>query len=181
MSEPPPAPELIALLQKAKAGDKGAFGAVYTQYFLPVFRYILRRVRDTKEAEDMAQTVFLKVYTSPAAFQNRERSPLAYFFTVARHLIIDQWRRNHRVEPMADDSEQEDFASMQEKVETTMTIEQGLQTLPEDQRRVLAMKFLDGYETRAIAVKLNKSEETVRQIQCRGLRKLREYLNHYGK
>ena len=84
------------LMRLAKDGDSEAFGLLYSKYFVPVFRYIYLRLKNKEEAEDLAQTVFLRVYKSLTRFRDQGKEPLAYFFTIARNAIIDYWRKKKR-------------------------------------------------------------------------------------
>ena len=77
------------LMELAKGGDSEAFGHIYHLYLTPVYRFIYFRLRNKEEAEDLTQTVFLKVYQSIHAFQVKNQSPLAYFLTIARNTVID--------------------------------------------------------------------------------------------
>lgn len=177
MADAPPNAELIPLMQRAKQGDKQAFEQLYHYYFIPVFRYIRRRVPQTQDAEDLAQAVFLKVYTSRTAFTDQNISPLAYFFTVARSLVADHWKKNNKGEVSADEIEIPDNeTSMEQKVAQQISVEQALDTLSKEQQQVLKLKFFEGCDTREIALKLQKTEMNIRQIQCRALRQLRARL-----
>ena len=177
MVDSPTQAEAISLMQRAKAGDKQAFEKLYHYYFLPVFRYTLRRVQSKKDAEDVTQSVFLKVYVSHTPFQNQSISPLAYFFTVARSVIADHWRKNGRVAVVEEEiNNEEDMRTVHQKVEQQLSMEQAMHQLPEEQQQVLKLKFFEGQETREIAAKLQKTEMAIRQIQCRALKKLREFL-----
>lgn len=169
--------ELIALMIRAKAGDKQAYEAVYRQFFLPVYRYTLRRVKDQPEAEDITQTVFLKVYISTTTFSDKAVSPLAYFFAAARSVIADHWKKAKRGEVLVEEMPEDiSMEKISHQVEQQLTVEQALGQLDDEPRRVLTLKFFDGHSTEKIARTLQKTPEAIRQIQCRALRKLRASL-----
>lgn len=170
------------LIEKAKDGDKEAFGQLYKEYYLPVFRYIYLRVNDKKETEDLTQTVFLKVYKAIGRFQNVDADPLAYFFTVARNTVIDYYRgkkdlsleENEQAYEIADsknDPEEEFFKS-----EIHDKIISAIKSLPEDQKEVLILKFINDIPNIEIARLMNKNEPAIRQIQHRALKALKEKL-----
>ena len=81
------------LMQLAKNGDTEAFGQLYELYFKPVYRYIYLRTKSKEEAEDLSQVVFIKIFKSIGGFQEQNKQPLAYFFTIARNTVIDHWRK----------------------------------------------------------------------------------------
>lgn len=179
MGDFPTTDALIQLMIKAKAGDKNAFEALYTHCFLPVYRYIIRRVHHKTDAEDLAQAVFLNVYSSATPFQNNNTTPLAYLFTIARHKIIDFWKKTNQAITVplgGDESEEKIVEETAEAVEKQVIIKAALKILPDEQRLVLENKFFAGLTTTEIAHQLQKSEMAVRQIQCRALRTLRAEL-----
>ncbi len=171
---------LVELMTKAKAGDKEAFSALYHHSFVPVYRYLFKRVHEPSVAEDLAQSVFVKVYTSTTAFTAKASSPLAYLFTVAKHALIDYWKKQNRTTTLALESdEMMEKIAIDSRVETNnrLAVFSALNTLPSEQKQVLELKFWQGLGTHEIAVKLNKTEMAIRQIQCRALRALRAQLS----
>lgn len=169
------------LMILAKHGDSEAYGAVYNDFFTPVFRYIYRRTGEQELAEDLTQTVFLKAFKSIEKFSNKGVSPLAYFFTVARNTVIDFLKKKNDVL-----IPHEEFSGLQvaaperdcpsrkmQQNETKKDIETALESLNIEQREVLTLRFINGFKNSEIATIVQKSEDTVRQLQCRGLKKLR--------
>lgn len=173
------------LMRLAKSGDKEAYGLLYELYFTPVFRYVYIRVRNKEEANDLAQTVFLKVFTALPNFKEQNKSPLAYLFTVARNAVIDFWRTKKGVkvddfkaivERTADDGDSPHISY--ERNENQELIHRALQELTDIQREVITLKFLSDLPNKEIAELLGKTEEAVRQIQCRALRSLKTILKN---
>jgi RNA polymerase sigma-70 factor, ECF subfamily len=172
----------LLLMRKAKEGDKEAFSCLYRAYFSQVFRYIYFRLQNKAAAEDLTQTVFLKVYERISAYRDKNRPPLAYFFTVAKNKVIDFWRKNKevkledmegflaRIPDTAAGAEEILFRTGAEKV-----LSRALEILPEEQREVIIFKFINELSNREISEVLNKTEEAVRQLQCRGIKNLRGY------
>lgn len=169
---------LIERLTAAKAGDKAAFADVYTSLFVPVYRYILRRVGNRSDAEDLAQTVFVRLYTSASPFTAEGKSPLNYLFTIARNLLVDHWKKYSSSPSQSLDAEMMEAGgdAHSHKLEDELTIAAALEKLAGDERVVVQEKFFNGLSTAEIAARLGKSEAAVRQIQCRALRALRALL-----
>ncbi len=172
------------LMQLAKNGDVEAFGHLYELYFAPVFRYIYFRVKNKSETEDLVQDVFLKVYKSISVFQEKDKSPLAYFFTVARNTIIDYWRKKRNVsslEKIANKISVDEKTPQEliERNEATATIYQAIEKLTEEQQEVVILKFIGELSNQEIANLLGKTEEAVRQLQCRALKALRKHLKDF--
>lgn len=173
------------LVLRAKAGDSGAFEELYTLFYTPVFRYIFLRTKNKEEAEDLAQTVFLKTYKSISRFESGNSAPLAYFFTVARNTIIDHWRKQGRV--VYDDEiiskKAEELA--EEKSDTRSReakeiIAQAMEALTDDQKEIITYRFIHDLETKEICEITGKKEEAVRQLQSRGLKAMRDYLKKHN-
>jgi RNA polymerase sigma-70 factor, ECF subfamily len=176
------------LMEKAKTGDNTAFGLIYKAYFSPIFRYIFFRVRNQAVAEDITQAVFLKVLEKLPSYQDKNRSPLAFFYTVARNKIIDFWRQNNREANMAEnDGDLSDISDSSDSAEELLTkagagelISQALETIPQEQREVVILKFINELSYEEIAALLHKKETAVRQLQCRGIKSLRKYFEKKG-
>lgn len=176
-------------MQKAKEGDREAFSNLYELYFTPIFRYIYFRTRNRREAEDLTQTIFLKVYRSLPRFQEKGVPPLAYFFAIAKNTLIDFWKK--RKDLILDDSREatlpaaaaeEHPEKLVEKMEAAQVVHRALPLLTAEQQEVLVLRFINDVATAEIAGMLGKSEEAVRQLQCRALKKLRSILkDSYGK
>ncbi len=173
------------LILRAKKGDKNAFEELYKLFYTPVFRYIFLRTKNKDEAEDLAQTVFLKVYKSISRFESGNSAPLAYFFTVARNTIIDHWRKQGRV--IYDDEliSKKSDELIDEKSDTSTReakeiISQAMESLTDDQREVITYRFIHELETKEICELTGKKEEAVRQLQSRGLKAMREYLKTHN-
>jgi RNA polymerase sigma-70 factor (ECF subfamily) len=174
-------PDPKELIRLAKAGDQEAFGKLYELYYTPVYRYIYLRTKSKSSAEDLTQTVFLKVYNSLAQMKVMSVSPLAYFFTVARNTIIDHWRKEGHGMVYSDEllmSEETDLPDTSERAEAREArelIESALGILTEDQQEVIKLKFLSDLSNKDISIMLDKSEEAIRQLQSRALKLLRGY------
>lgn len=174
----------VALMRQAKGGDREAFGELYKMYFTPVYRFIYFKVGTKEVAEDITQTVFLRIYEARDRFEERTRSSLlAYFFAIARNAVIDHWRKKKDAlleETFLDPSLVKDnAASPLEETEQRLTAQrmQGvLCKLTSDQQEVIALKFMQEFSNQEIAVFLGKSKEAVRQLQCRALKALRTSL-----
>lgn len=178
-----PAIDPKELIHQAKNGDADAYGKLYEQYYVPVFRYVYFQVRNREEAEDLAQTVFFKVYRSLADFQEKA-SPLGYFFTVARNAVIDHWRKKKEI--TLEDT-QEVFINIPsnernpreaaEDKESSEKIHRAMEHLTPIQKEVITLKFLNELSNREIAGLLGKTEEAIRQLQFRALKVLRAHFN----
>lgn len=177
--------DFMELVERAQRGDGSAFGKIYQSFFTPVFRYVYLRVKSRAQAEDLAQTVFLKAFQSLANFKERGRPILAYLFTIARNSIIDHWRKEQRID---NEDPEETFKkipdleiSLAEKLDHKSTIalvKHAMERLTPDQKEIVNLKFIAELSNKEISKIMGKSEEAVRQLQCRALKALRQNLKN---
>lgn len=173
----------IELMRRAKAGDTAAFGDLYQMYLTPIYRYVFVRVREKTLAEDIAQTVFLKVFEARERFEDTGTPPLAYFLTVARNTLIDHFRKKKDVLGADDDFDFENISGADPTpLETSMLREdterlhKALRFISSDQREAITLRYLNNLSNEEIASYMGKTEENVRQLQSRGLRALRTHM-----
>jgi len=84
------------LLVRYEKGDKPAFEELFRRYRQPLFRFILRFLRDEHASQDALQDLFLRVIRDPSRFKARSRFS-TWLHAVARNLCIDLLRKKkHR-------------------------------------------------------------------------------------
>lgn len=170
------------LMDAAKNGDAAAFGRLFEKYQIPVFRYFYSRLRDRDRAEDFTQNVFLKVYRNSEKIDWGD-NPLKYFFTAARNILIDHWRKKQEI--LLDDEEKvwqtlsdtrPTPIDLVEQAEISEILRQALAGLEEEDAEIVALKYFAGLPAKIIAEIFGLTEATVRQRQCRALKALRKFL-----
>lgn len=177
--------ELQQLMQRAKAGDDQAFALLYENFYTPIFRYVLHKISDRDEAEDLTQTVFMKAFAARSNFADKHQSPIAYFYTIARNLVTDTYRKKDRQPVLVDSAKDEDFwdripdeeldpLAKTVRDERHLATKSLLDVLKPEHRQIIEMKFLQDLSNTEIAAKTGKTEANIRQIQVRSLRKLKE-------
>ena len=80
--------DLRSLILAAKKGDTEAFGVVYETLFSPLYRYVFSRSRDKELTNDICQQAFLRFFQALPGYEP-DKSPLAYLFTIAKHVLIN--------------------------------------------------------------------------------------------
>jgi len=172
--------DLHALVRRVQNGDLRAFDELYTRFLTPIYRYVYFRVKRKEDAEDIAQTVFLKAYQSLSRFEDKGVSPLAYFYSIARNAVIDHWRKKGEilfgdmgdgVFDIPDSSGSE--RRILEKMWADEIVQEGMGVLTPLEAEALTLKFMHDMPNQEIASLLGKSEEAIRQLQSRGIRKMR--------
>lgn len=176
-------PDLISVVKKAKAGDKSAFEELYNEYFAPLNRYILIRVGDPSEAEDLTQLVFIKFYKNLVNWQDKGYQPSAYLFTIARSVIADYYRSRGRkgskltnseeVLSLISDSSQNPHQDVIES-EEIRTLYKNLKKLPEKYQEVLVLRYIENLSSKEISQIINKSDVATRKMLSRSVSALAE-------
>jgi RNA polymerase sigma-70 factor, ECF subfamily len=179
-----PLPDEKRLVEQAKSGDTEAFGQVYDACVDRVYRFIFFRVSDVPTAEDLTSQVFLKAWRNLGRY--RPNGPiLAWLYTIARNTVIDHYRTFKQTVPLEEAAPvavQND--SLDEMVEFGFEMEalqKSLQTLTDEQREVIILKFIAEFDTDQIARKMGKSEGAVRALQMRALQSLAKVMKKEDK
>ena len=164
------------LIEEAQR-DPSRFAELYEQNFHRVYAYIARRVRDRAEIQDLTAHVFHQALANLGKFKWKGSPFCAWLYRIASNAIADQAKRKVRESmPPANPTAESSGATDLEDIERRARLFSAVDTLPEDQRRVIVMRFADEKSIREIADELGRSEGAVKQLQFRGLENLRNRL-----
>jgi RNA polymerase sigma-70 factor, ECF subfamily len=175
------AAELAAdrLLVESAQKDPHKFAELYDKYFCLVYAYTARRVADRATAEDLTSEVFQKALEYLPKFVWRGVPFGAWLLRIATNIVVDRTRQAAREQNLDDDHEdatQISYFSLEE-VEERELLFRLVDRLPEDQRRVIELRFAEEKSIREISEELGRSEGAVKQLQFRGLQTLRAELH----
>lgn len=167
------------LLIEAAQNDPSRFAELYEQNFHRVYAYVARRVRDRAEIQDLTAHVFHQALANLGKFKWKGSPFAAWLYRIAANAIADQAKRKVResTDQANSPTETSTAAVDLEEVERRARLFGAVDKLPEDQRRVIVMRFADEKSIREIAAALGRSEGAVKQLQFRGLENLRNRLN----
>jgi RNA polymerase sigma-70 factor (ECF subfamily) len=164
------------LLVEAAQKDPARFAELYESNFERVYAYVVRRVGDRAETEDLTSEVFHHALANLRRFEWRGIPFAAWLFRIAANLISDRWQRMGR-ENVADEPEQIESAAACgvefEEVERRATLFRLVDTLPVEQRRVVVLRFVEQKSIKEVAREIRKTEGAVKQLQFRALTSLR--------
>jgi RNA polymerase sigma-70 factor (ECF subfamily) len=176
-----PLPNERQLVLQAQAGNSEAFGQLYDAYMERIYRFVYFRVEDQQTAEDITSQVFLKAWSNLDRFSFNRTPYLAWLYTIAHNAVIDHYR-TRKVSASLDDvqlSQQDHAEVVENEIDLSAemkTIKAALQTLTDDQQKVLTLKFIEGMSNTEIASQLGKREGAIRALQMRGLQALAKQL-----
>ena len=166
------------LLIEAAQHDPSRFAELYEQNFHRVYAYVARRVRDRLEIQDLTAQVFHKALANLGKFKWRGSPFAAWLYRIAANAIADRAKQKMRESTDQPDPSSEGSTAIDlEAVERRALLFSAVDKLPEDQRRVIVMRFADEKSIREIGEELGRSEGAVKQLQFRALENLRNRLN----
>ena len=159
------------LLIEAAQKDPGRFAELYETNFERVYAFIVRRVGDRHEAEDLTAEVFHHALANLARFEWRGVPFAVWLFRIAANAIAD---RGRKLKLTVDAAQAEDLdQSNWQEIERRATLFQLVESLPEDQRSVVVKRFVEQKTIRDIAREFGRSEGAIKQLQFRALESLR--------
>jgi RNA polymerase sigma-70 factor (ECF subfamily) len=173
-------------LIEAAQQDRACFGDVYERYFELVYGYVARRVRDRAATEDLTSEVFRKALANIDRFKCTGAPFGAWLLRIASNVIADRANRQKkegvrvdepselmsRDAPSASESQQVQL----EEAERRAWVIRMVDALPDDQRRVVRMRFAEEKSINEIALELGRSDGAVKQLQFRAFQNLRAKL-----
>ena len=160
------------LLIEAAQNDPNRFAELYESNFERVYAFIVRRVQNRHEAEDLTSEVFQHALANLSRFEWRGVPFSVWLFRIAANAIADRWRQSsrQRPEPVSEDDLDQ---SHWHEIERRATLFQLVNSLPEDHRSVIVKRFVEQKSVRDIAKELGRSEGAVKQLQFRAIERLR--------
>jgi RNA polymerase sigma factor (sigma-70 family) len=173
-------PAFDDVLTAAQAGAGWAFEVLYRDLSPVVTGYL--RLHGAAEPDDLASETFIGVFTGLAGFSGDEDALRSWVFTIAHRRLIDDWRKRSRRPQVTDDEtdlallpggDAEDDALIRVGTEDVHRMCAGL---PDDQRSVLLLRVLADLTVEQVAEVMGRSIGSVKALQRRGLRTLRDRL-----
>jgi RNA polymerase sigma-70 factor, ECF subfamily len=166
------------LLSRAVKGDKNAFGMLYERYLTPIYRYCFFRVANPLEAEDLTEQTFLKAWESLRSPRNHKpiRSFRAWVYRIAHNTVIDHHRTSKPSEPIEHqgvgaDTKPNPEIAVQTR-ETGNSLARAISGLEPTYQQVIVCRFVNQLSHAETAETLGLSENHIRILQFRALKKL---------
>lgn len=168
------------LAQRAQQGDKEAFAQLYEANFDKIYRYVLLRVGNKAEAEDMTQQVFVRAFESIPSYRWKGIPFSAWLFRIAHNLVIDHIRKKQKRPTVSfDESLAVSDSDPRLEVEKRLDIEQlisATRRLTEAQREVISLRFAGGLSVAEVAGVIRKTGGAVKALQHSAIVALRKVL-----
>ena len=171
-----PDQELIA---DCLAGQTHAFGDLVVRYQNRLYNTLATVLGSADDAHDVAQEAFVNAFQKLHTFRGRSAF-YSWLFRIASNLIADRAKRKAKISATSEEVElipqdsRKDSQSGLEDVERQAQLFRLVNGLPEDQRRVVALRFAEDKSIKEISNELGRSEGAVKQLQFRALENLRK-------
>jgi RNA polymerase sigma-70 factor (ECF subfamily) len=158
--------------------DREAFGEVF-QHFGPRLKsFMIRKGADQPLAEELVQETMLMIWRKARLYSTEKGTVTTWIFTIARNLRIDRIRResSQQFTDLADyDAPSDDPGSDDQMMlmEQQNKVRDALGLLPEDQRKIIQMSYIEDMTQSEIAGQLSLPLGTVKSRMRLAYRKLR--------
>jgi RNA polymerase sigma-70 factor (ECF subfamily) len=167
------------LIERVAGGDRPAFEELHRRYGRAVLGLALRRLGDRGRAEDAAQETFVAIWRSARTYDRARGAGASWLYAVARNAITDGLRRTP--EPAADAPEEPSAepgpADRAEEAWQAWRVHRALETLPENEQRVIELAYWRGLSQSEIADALGIPLGTVKTRTRSALGRLADELD----
>lgn len=169
------------IIRRAKSGEKDAFGSLYDHYQPQIYRFILLKVGDKAEAEDITHQVFLAAYENVGNYRESGNPFSSWLYEIARNRVTDHYRSAKADFPLPDGNS-EIFAvpaGLPDAVDEHFDLEKvrgALAAIRPEYQDVIIMRFVEELSLEETAANLEKTVGAVKLLQHRAIQALRSTL-----
>lgn len=157
--------------------DRDSLLSLYEENNAGMYRYAYRLLGNRELAEECVSETFTRFLKVVQRGKNLEGNLKAYLYRMAHNWIVDYYRKekpeeallDHNLSDPGEHTENHILAKQQQE-----KLRKALIKLPEEQRMVIALRFLEDWSHDRVAEFLGKSIESTRALQYRALVNLRK-------
>ena len=164
------------------AKDEDLLRALHDEYAGALWSFVVHLTGgDRTRAQDVVQETLLRAWRHPEVLEQTRGSARAWLFTVARRIVIDEWRSSqNRHEIVMDTTPEVSERDRTDSLLDTWLVAEALQRLSPDHRAVLVECYYKGHSTAEAARVLQIPDGTVKSRTHYALRALRLALQEMG-
>src|SRR5690348_12220413 len=164
--------------ERAEEEQMPSFDILYQRYYLRVYRYFRAHLDNDDDAADLAQQVFFQVWMHMYRYRPEKASLATWIFSIAHHRLVDFYRSIHFSLSWEEISEGTavDLNPEQTVIATELIAcaQKLLESLSQEERDLLALRFAARLSLAEIAAIIGKSEEATKKQLARLLQRLRQ-------
>jgi RNA polymerase sigma-70 factor (ECF subfamily) len=168
------------LLNQARSFDMPALAAIYIRYSPGLYAYAMRLLGDECLAEDCVAETFSRFLKTLRAGQGPDAHLQAYLYRVAHNWITDLYRRQPPPPlELDEDLRAEEEVQPERQVDHNLArqeVRDALRMLTPEQRQVVVLRFLEGWENEEVSAALHRPVSAVKSLQHRALNTLHRWL-----
>jgi RNA polymerase sigma-70 factor, ECF subfamily len=176
----------LALVERCRQGDLGAFDEVYRAHSRKLYGLAVRMLGNPADAEDMLQEIFLAAHRKLDSFRG-ESALGTWLYRLAVNLCLDYLRSRtgraiHMTDALADDPVLADASShrLAERAVTKMDLERAIAQLPEGCRTAFVLHDVQGLEHQEVGEIMGIAEGTSKSQVHKARMRLRTLLSRAG-
>ena len=166
-----------SLMLRVKAGDPGAFAALYHRHKTPLLNFCYQMLRNYEDAADVFQDAFRYLFTHAASYEPSAKFT-TYLYRIARNRCIDILRKRRRwnLQPLETDVDAPGGEPRLDAQEVEAHLKRAMEEVPEPYREVVILRIVQGMEYADIATVVESPLGTVKSRLHVGLELLRKIL-----
>jgi RNA polymerase sigma-70 factor, ECF subfamily len=180
--------ELVYHLQQV---NPEAVGVLLEQYTQRLYNYAFYRCGDHHLAEDIVSETFIRIIEKIGGYEQRGVPFRAWVFRIAHNTLANHLRHRYRHGTVSLDAVNEegeriidppsdwgaaDGGELGTQIAEREELQQAILTLPEDQKAVFVLRFIEGFELDQVASMLERSIASIKSLQYRAVTNLRRTL-----
>lgn len=167
----------IELLNNLKQNKISAFNTIYNQYSKALYVYLMHKLKDPEQCNDILQDIFISIWEKRAQLEINT-SIKSYLYQSARFKIIDLYRHDIKYQRYLAELavfivEADTITDSIDHRQKLIDVHNAVDNLPEKMREIFILSRYEHQTTRDIAEKKNLSPQTVKNQIAKALRILR--------
>jgi len=176
--------EDLQWIEEVLAGNKQAYAHIINKYKNPLYATILRMTKNPQDAQDLVQEAFIKVYHQLGKYEQKG-SFSSWLYRVAINHCMDEFRKKRYSMKQVEVSETTAITTNHPEIvflkkEKNRQLERLIATLPEDERMIILLRYVNELSYSEISEMVDLSLTNVRNKLFRAKKKMREQVKQEG-
>jgi len=171
-----------SLIRRAQRHDQVALTELYEANFDRIYRYIVLKIGDRIEAEDMTQQVFLNAMKSIRSYKFKGMPFSSWLYRIAHNQVVDYMRKKSKraIVPLDEAMTKAGSGDPERETERKLQVEelaQAAKKLTKAQQEVINLRFTSELPIAEVARIMGKSEGAIKALQHSAIAALRKVLS----
>lgn len=167
------------MMIRIQQGDYQAFQRLVEQHLNPLYRFAWRVLGNSKDADDVVQEAFIKVWRNAHQWQPGKAKLSTWLYSIVHHCCIDLHRQNQLVTADLEEAAEviaPEATSGIYQIEVSDQVENALKQLPERQRSAVLLCYYQGFSNQEAAKILNLNIPALESLLARARKTLKQLL-----